>query len=543
MSAPDTYSANSLYCQHILYDGSQIFWRQRTSIDITIVEHRSESVASIIEVIAYDPLIREEANRIYLLVAEILAQTASFIAPRLAQEHERCVRCGSQIDDYEMYEHLANALKVDYILTRIRVISRNRNNVEKLRNLVDQNIDLNKWSVVLVPHFNDPKTDAGQLRALCAKPPSLVPAVIIRTEKGRRWDLVKKLLRTPSNKYVAPTKARATGAFVTDSVPPFNSPTAAMEITVDGAPSERKKALDKDETSSHHVQDMADVALQVMAMCSPCGSCRAKTCTPRHHDSIHDLIQAARDEVSNIAPSEKSTATATSNLSSPVVAANQETMVMNRLIPLRAHGHSPSHLSDQSTTDQHLPELSVSTPSPTRDHPTSSLHRSPSIHLEPLPSFAHLPAEGAEATMPSSRHPHTYAHVQGAYYVNQVLEHQRSYQQTLRRVSFNAGTPRHYETPLHSAHPHYSRSLPDVRDHIPAEFLRDDAGNIARRSFDGSTAPPGPTAAGSPPSASASHLPLTTLSPTKTSSAIASIEDNTEHLASLIERVRETSQY
>ena len=47
----------------IIYQGSKLFWRTRNTIDVTIVEHRDCNVT---EVIAYEPSINVEAERIYL---------------------------------------------------------------------------------------------------------------------------------------------------------------------------------------------------------------------------------------------------------------------------------------------------------------------------------------------------------------------------------------------------------------------------------------------------------------------------------------------
>ena len=47
----------------IVFKGSKFFWRTRNSIDVTIVQHDK---ANIIEIIAYEPSIDVEAERIYL---------------------------------------------------------------------------------------------------------------------------------------------------------------------------------------------------------------------------------------------------------------------------------------------------------------------------------------------------------------------------------------------------------------------------------------------------------------------------------------------
>ena len=47
----------------VVFQGSKFFWRTRNSIDVTIVQHDK---ANIIEIIAYEPSIDVEAERIYL---------------------------------------------------------------------------------------------------------------------------------------------------------------------------------------------------------------------------------------------------------------------------------------------------------------------------------------------------------------------------------------------------------------------------------------------------------------------------------------------
>ncbi len=48
---------------NVVYQGSKLFWRTRNTIDVAIVEH---SGCDITEIIAYEPSINVEAERIYL---------------------------------------------------------------------------------------------------------------------------------------------------------------------------------------------------------------------------------------------------------------------------------------------------------------------------------------------------------------------------------------------------------------------------------------------------------------------------------------------
>jgi len=47
----------------IIFQGSKFFWRTRTTIDVTIVEHKGEDLT---EIIAYEPSLDQESPRIYL---------------------------------------------------------------------------------------------------------------------------------------------------------------------------------------------------------------------------------------------------------------------------------------------------------------------------------------------------------------------------------------------------------------------------------------------------------------------------------------------
>lgn len=47
----------------MIYQGSKYFWKTRNTIDVTIVSHKNEGV---IEVVAYEPSLDVEAERIYL---------------------------------------------------------------------------------------------------------------------------------------------------------------------------------------------------------------------------------------------------------------------------------------------------------------------------------------------------------------------------------------------------------------------------------------------------------------------------------------------
>lgn len=172
----DTFSASNLFTQQVIFDGKQVFRKNRTSIELTLIEHTSASAAvhGVLEIVAYDPLLREEASRLYLRLDTLEAALQRHLLPKLQAELDRSGNPNTAI----LSQMLLVELKVEYVLTRLSLNSKNRNNVAKLRNLVDNLDNENAWSISLVAHFYDAKSSSGQLEVVCEKPAKLVPAVL-----------------------------------------------------------------------------------------------------------------------------------------------------------------------------------------------------------------------------------------------------------------------------------------------------------------------------------------------------------------------------
>lgn len=162
---------HSSFVQTVMFNEQQSFRRAHTSLDLALVQHAS-STMKVLEIIAFDPMLREEAPRLYLrmdaLEQQLMAQAASSF-----QEPDQCVALGTES---------LRKLVIEYVLTRINLTSTSHSNADKLLHL-SEHTD-HSWKVTLVPHFNDIKDSAtGHLAVLCDKPEGLMPAVVDRTAR------------------------------------------------------------------------------------------------------------------------------------------------------------------------------------------------------------------------------------------------------------------------------------------------------------------------------------------------------------------------
>lgn len=174
------------YITFILYEGDQYFWKNKTSIHLTIAEHTSEYLPGIVEIIAYDPILREEAPRLYVSLSEMEdCIDQSKIDVRLQIAVDKASTGSETIDERLLRQQVIRDLKVDYLLTRISINSKNHNNVDKLRNLIEDRRSDNEWTISLIAHFHDQKDDLGQLTLLCSLPRLLTP---LRVHRDRYFD-------------------------------------------------------------------------------------------------------------------------------------------------------------------------------------------------------------------------------------------------------------------------------------------------------------------------------------------------------------------
>lgn len=174
-------------CQHssfVIFHGTEAFKCNHLTIELTLVEHTSHSALQVLEVIAYDPILREEANRLYLNLDVLEKQLADqLLGPKLQLEIERLEKAGQPIDSKDkeaLSQQIMLDLKIDFVLTRIHLNSKNHSNVEKLKNFVEHKDSDNAWGISLISHFLDGKNAQGQLEVICEKPAGLMPGVIQR---------------------------------------------------------------------------------------------------------------------------------------------------------------------------------------------------------------------------------------------------------------------------------------------------------------------------------------------------------------------------
>lgn len=190
----ETAAASCRFTQKVVFEGKQVFRAQRTSVEITLIEHTTDSLctAGVLEIVAFDPMLREEAPRLYLCLKTLEFQ----LKPLLATKLQLAIDKDSAIDRDAVSNKLLLDLKMEYVLTRLSLHSRNLNNIDKLRNLVDNQEHDYSWSISLVPHFYDAKAPSGQLVVICDKPANLVPAALSHAIncKDKRWGLLKTLI-------------------------------------------------------------------------------------------------------------------------------------------------------------------------------------------------------------------------------------------------------------------------------------------------------------------------------------------------------------
>eukprot|EP01039_Chlorochromonas_danica_P009022 gene9022-9957_t len=189
------------YPQVILFNDAQVFWRCRTTIELVMVEHHLPDSFTVLEVIAYDPLLQDEAPRLYLEVNALEASLQPALLSQLQREELKTKSLGGIFQSEDRSHVLLQDLKIDFVLTRLHLNTKNQNNVEKLKQLLTEKES--QWGISMITHFNDVKDpETGQLKILLPeKPPMLLPAVVNHSSKRSEhsWLLVKKLLKVPKN--------------------------------------------------------------------------------------------------------------------------------------------------------------------------------------------------------------------------------------------------------------------------------------------------------------------------------------------------------
>jgi hypothetical protein len=94
-----------------IFEGVKFYWRSRTTIDITMVEHLNHKV---IEIITYEPNINKEGSRIYIDAEVLRARMDQSIV-----DEQVTFALRNQIALTEEFVHgLTKTLEADYLLER-----------------------------------------------------------------------------------------------------------------------------------------------------------------------------------------------------------------------------------------------------------------------------------------------------------------------------------------------------------------------------------------------------------------------------------------
>lgn len=227
------------YPMEVIYDGYKNFWRTHTNMAIMMVEHVPMGV---IEVIAYEPMLPEEAARIYVDRIYVDLET------RIEEELDR--RRG-HMNHNELCHMILRDFKREYILSRLQMhagaLHRNPPPLsadststtaapaaQPASGASAPTAEL--WGVSLVPNFNDTVTPSGDLDVICAPPASLHPALVKHTDvpKAGQWEQTlhdfQELLSSPAASNAATAEHRPDSAHLSP-LPPM--PLPAVVTTVD----------------------------------------------------------------------------------------------------------------------------------------------------------------------------------------------------------------------------------------------------------------------------------------------------------------------
>lgn len=126
---------------NIVLRGSKYFWHTKNSIKVTIVSHTEFAIT---EVIAYDPLLDVEGNRIYL--------NSNILCSMLSQD-------GTVTNQINLPRAVSDADMSDYLLSHLSIKER---------------IEDGELKFVILLHDNDEKLSASA-RLICDKPAGLQP--------------------------------------------------------------------------------------------------------------------------------------------------------------------------------------------------------------------------------------------------------------------------------------------------------------------------------------------------------------------------------
>lgn len=167
--SPNTGIRHSVNRHATIYEGTKNFWRTRTNVDLTFVEHVD---LAIIEIISFNPDSHKEGPRIYVDAKRLyglLDETT--IEEKVSAKREELVRQRKRVPGEELRKGVIHSLANAYILARIAL---------------QDDAEPDAFGIVLQPSEGD-KVDkeTKQLKFIIPKPENIHEIVIHRLKKTR----------------------------------------------------------------------------------------------------------------------------------------------------------------------------------------------------------------------------------------------------------------------------------------------------------------------------------------------------------------------
>lgn len=159
------------YKLEVIFDGYKIFWMTHANLEVTLIHHED---CHTMEIIAFDPITREEPPRLYVKFRLLLRLFAKELVRGKVEEVRKRRR------NYELEESILTHMAVielarDYILERLQMLRASDDGYN--RNIGEEGA----WTIVLVPKVTDEVNEStGLLQIQCSQPQTLVPAKVKR---------------------------------------------------------------------------------------------------------------------------------------------------------------------------------------------------------------------------------------------------------------------------------------------------------------------------------------------------------------------------
>eukprot|EP01039_Chlorochromonas_danica_P007320 gene7320-8101_t len=159
------------YKLEVIFDGYKIFWMTHANLEVTLIHHED---CHTMEIIAFDPITREEPPRLYVKFRLLLRLFNREVIQGKVEEVRKRKR------NYELEESVLTHMAVielgrDYILERLQMLKASDNGYN--RNIGEEGA----WTIVLVPKVTDEVNEStGLLQVQCSQPQMLVPAKVKR---------------------------------------------------------------------------------------------------------------------------------------------------------------------------------------------------------------------------------------------------------------------------------------------------------------------------------------------------------------------------